>query len=718
MEIPLPLHGMRFTLSILLIACAINLSASTFKLFEENGKVGMKNEQGQVVLPPTFEALGWSDGSFSMAGEITGYKLNGRWGLINLKKEYITKAEFESITYSGADRVIAQKKISAIATKTGCLTLAGKVSIPFAYDAITIHGLRAVVMEKQGAQYLFGLVDLVNKPILPLQYKNLYPVGSLRFAAENNEGKLALFSDTGKIITDFFIDSIGSFYRDHAIVFSNGLQGLINREGDIILQPQYQKIELADVTRALQPSLWKVISIENKELKSLEADIIHPYTTDRYRVVRAGKQGLINRELNMVWPFVYDAIEPLQNNMAAVKKNGRWGMLNADAQEIIPLAFDSVVWDGRLALIANSSTGKTNWSLLNIAKDARSNRGYGQLTRIDEHFFLIARQGFYGLLNEFGQEVLHCVYDSILEVQNNQVSVKFKGKYGIVTTDENWLLAPQPNPVRLVNHERYLEQQPGNIFLKSFTGDIIYFTPNPVQVYPDYLAEAHPNNIIKKVDWSGVEIKFDFDLSIGSSEEKTGTSNLNSFHDGLQLFEGQGKFGFRDTRNRLIIPNRYDSAKNFSEQRAAFKLLGKWGYLDTNDKIIVNPTFDFAGDFVAGHAIVIKQKKFGLIDKTGAIRIDLQYDSIIRQAQNLFIYQNRKIGLAAEDGRMLVQPRYDALKIMPNHQLHVKLNESYGIISMDGLNIIPIQYDSLEYDPAKNVYLGHQPAQWVTLLGL
>ncbi|MBK8290379.1 MAG: hypothetical protein IPK96_04865 [Flammeovirgaceae bacterium] len=36
-----------------------------------------------------FEALGWSDGSFSVIGDVTGYRLNNHWGILNLKKNLL-----------------------------------------------------------------------------------------------------------------------------------------------------------------------------------------------------------------------------------------------------------------------------------------------------------------------------------------------------------------------------------------------------------------------------------------------------------------------------------------------------------------------------------------------------------------------------------------------------------------------------------------------------
>jgi len=136
------------------------LVAEPYLVFEENGKVGLKSEGGQIVLPASFEALGWSDGSFSLIGQVTGYKLGSKWGLLNLRKEFITKAEYESILYAGGDRIVVFRQVSATQTRAGCIDLTGKITVPFKYDGIKIQGLRAIVFVKQGAQFLHGLIDL------------------------------------------------------------------------------------------------------------------------------------------------------------------------------------------------------------------------------------------------------------------------------------------------------------------------------------------------------------------------------------------------------------------------------------------------------------------------------------------------------------------------------------------------------------------------------
>jgi hypothetical protein len=92
----------------LLLICFFS-AAKGYDVFEENGKYGLKNEQGKVVIPPNYEALGWSNQTFSVLNSVTGFKVNGLWGLISLDNHAITKALYEEIIPSEGSFIIARK---------------------------------------------------------------------------------------------------------------------------------------------------------------------------------------------------------------------------------------------------------------------------------------------------------------------------------------------------------------------------------------------------------------------------------------------------------------------------------------------------------------------------------------------------------------------------------------------------------------------------------
>ena len=265
---------MRLLLLLLIFLSHTIVAADTFVRFEQNGKVGLKSEDGTIVIPATFQALGWSDGSFSVIGNVTGYRINQQWGVINLKKEFVTEPLYESMVYAGGDNIIVQKKINPAQSKKGCINLQGQQKIPFLYDDIQISGLRAIVITLKNGSYRYGLFDLDHREIIPANYRNILSLGSLRYAVQNKEGKIALFNDQGTAVTDFTIDSISGFDKNHAILYQNNRQGLINRDGTIVLEPRYRTVKTIAIDKAnvRLSDEWLMITSKNEIIHRLEAD--------------------------------------------------------------------------------------------------------------------------------------------------------------------------------------------------------------------------------------------------------------------------------------------------------------------------------------------------------------------------------------------------------------------------------------------------------------
>ena len=137
----------------ILLVCVYSF-AEGYSVFEHNGKVGLKNEAGKVLIPAKYDALGWSDGRFSVLSNTTGYRSEGKWGLISLTNQLITKADFEEISPADASLIFARKKSPlSLRVVSGIINTSGKEVIPFQYDEIKLSSLRAIVFSKVGDQY-------------------------------------------------------------------------------------------------------------------------------------------------------------------------------------------------------------------------------------------------------------------------------------------------------------------------------------------------------------------------------------------------------------------------------------------------------------------------------------------------------------------------------------------------------------------------------------
>jgi hypothetical protein len=684
--------------------------ADPYEVFEENGKVGLKDQRGNVVLPASFEALGWSDRSFSMAGEVTGYKRGERWGLINLKKEFITAADYEALTYSGGDRVVARKKIDAVNYKLGCINLSGNITVPFQYDGIKIIGLRAIVFVKDGNQFRFGLIDLENKNLIPLKYKLITGVGSLRYAVENVNSKTALFSEQGNQITDFTIDSISSFRQGMAFIYQEFRRGLIDREGEIKLQPLYRNILIApDGSISVQKAdEWIIVENGNKEIKKVEADVLIP-SGENYKITLAGKTGLIDREFNVKIPIVYDYLGEFKDGKAVAAKNKKYGIIRSDNSLVLPFESDSIILQDAFIRSQKDFFGKDAWSLYDTFGILKTQRNYEKMTPYNGRYFAVRNYGYYGAIDRYGKEIVHCVFDSLLEFRGEQLAVKFKGQYAIIDLQENWILMPRLTPVKLVSNELFLEQQQAVFFLKDFKGGIVYFTSNEVLVKSDHLLEKLADGREKKVGFDGRVIEPETPTLIEN------TQFIFPESEGLRGILKNGKYGFVDARGRLRIANRYEAISPFREGLAAVKILGKWGYISPADKIVINPTYTSASLFEQGVAIVERVGMKGMINAAGDILLPPRYDQIERLTDQLFLLTHKQLkGLADAKGNVLIEPRFDRLEDLRNGHVLVARDGKYGVLTLEGLSTIPLQYDNLIYDRVKDQFLAQRKSPWVT----
>ena len=149
------------------------------------------------------------------------------------------------------------------------------------------------------ANYVYGLTDLENHVLIPVRYKNIYPLGTLRYAVENETGKIALHGEDGKPITDFQIDSISPFRNSKAIIYENLNQGLIDRDGIIKLKSIYRSIQIIGENKVnVQPHHeWFFITDKNEIVNRFSADELIPVNEKLFIVKTSGKYGLINNDL-------------------------------------------------------------------------------------------------------------------------------------------------------------------------------------------------------------------------------------------------------------------------------------------------------------------------------------------------------------------------------------------------------------------------------------
>lgn len=686
------------------------VSAGTpYVVYRENGKTGVKSQDGKVVIPAQYDGIGWSNGKFSIIENVTGFRIGQGWGLINLSNQKVTKNQFTDLFPADGNLIVAgTMPKNSPRPAMGVITTSGKNIIPFIYDGITISNFRAIVFTQIGNQFRYGLIDLENRTLIPQQYQEVRSVGTLRYAVRNFDGKTALFSENGQKMTEFVIDSISSFRKNFAIIYQGKNKGLIDRTGSVKLDAKFRDIEIDNESniRVREPDEWLFLTSDNKNVRSVFADSVSHLGNGSYKIVTSGVAQLVDKGFQPVGNALLTDIRPFRNGRAVYQLGSLYGVILEDGKLLIPALYQDVSVEKDFILASQRTESGKSWILFDSLGARKVSRAYQSIRALTNGFFVVQHRGFFGLIDASGREVVACAYDSILGWDSHRLLVKFKGLYGIINNSEEWLVAPRSNRITLVDGDLFIEHTPTSSVLKQRNGSVIYFTSNKVIVNQDHLLEFLPSGTRWKIDFNGVIVD-------RQTMPADGSEVVYEESEGYRAIRRNGRFGFIDSRGRLRIANRYEAVQNFSEGYAAVKILGKWGFINLQDNIAVQPVYEEVFPFNNGVARVKLRGLLGLVDKKARLVLPARYETIeALPSGNFIIKANALQGLAGPSGAILIQPKYDFIQDNGNGYAIAGKDGRYGVINYNGVATIPMMYTQLLFDPGSGHYMALKKAPW------
>jgi hypothetical protein len=197
-------------------------------------------------------------------------------------------------------------------------------------------------------------------------------------------------------------------------------------------------------------------------------------------------------------------------------------------------------------------------------------------------------------------------------------------------------------------------------------------------------------------------------IDLGSIDPKPNLTNIpTSVSSDRFLFLRDGKFGYIDKAGKIIIPPRFDDARNFSEGLATVAIGKKYGCIDVNGKIVIPPRFDYIYEFKNGLAeITLDRLEKGKIDKTGKIVTapsspqptpladgkppQSEGNSLTR------IEEGGKYGYQDRSGKIVIPTQFDfAAEIFVEDMAWVEVKNHVGYINKQGKTIVSPQFDYL-----------------------
>lgn len=516
----------------------------------------------------------------------------------------------------------------------------------------------------------------------------------------------------------FLFVQFTSFAQNYVAYESNGLWGLKDKNGKVILKPTYDAID--EFKEGYATVLKKVVGYEHWSPDNR--------TTGSSGPAASGapiQMGVIDSTGKKIFGLAYCVIRPYSEGLAAIFSKGYWGFINKLGVLVIPYKYITVTDfknglsaannSNRLQLINKSGTAITTPKYKSIGDFING------LARVEIGIVEGSRPGGIGqtgFINKYGKEVIKPKYYDAGLFIDGLSRVRDTGGYGYINTKGKVIISPKFYQATHFNEgiaAVRMSSTPYWKFItktgKSITGYIykIEYSSEDACPFKDGRAVVKNNyGATGMIDTGGKVIVAFNHASIGAF--RNGLAIVDSFKPPLS----QTYISFVDKFGKFVLPTtlKINDASSFSEGLAAVKIGNLWGFYDSTGKVIVTGKYTQVMPFSNGLAAVQKSGNlWGFIDKTGKEVIIPKYkfvtyfkDGMFKVAiRNLQSTNNYLFGLVDKTGTEILAPKYNDIQEFSEGLAPVMVEETYnyvvrkyGFIDKTGKLIIPVSYDSVE----------------------
>lgn len=319
----------------------------------KDGLIGAISNVGEVIFSPDYQVIGVNSdyGYF-----VVQYQKN-QVGITNMKGEVIIPMEYEEVWSLNTPFIL--KKYG----KYGFVdSLTQKPLTEFKFDFIYVNAFpkRDVVQTRIDKKY--GIVNRDGTELVTCEYEKIEIEDNL-FFAQNNNKKWGVINLQGKQVQDFIFDNIDKtdwiYKKNQWInVQQNGKWGLLNNKGDVIIKPQYTKIEQnyqSSLINAAKENKWGILDSLENEVFPIQYNQIKHFKNELIALQFNGFWGLRTIQNNEILPYEYEEIEildgasddhralPYESVYVKIKKKEGWGLFHKDnKRELIPPKYHNV----------------------------------------------------------------------------------------------------------------------------------------------------------------------------------------------------------------------------------------------------------------------------------------------------------------------------------------------------------------------------------------
>lgn len=262
----------------------------------------------------------------------------------------------------------------------------------------------------------------------------------------------------------------GGFASDHLIVRHMGRYGMLDKSGEMVVEPKYDLLEVLEnpgFVKAAIDDLYGVIDVQGKVIVPLEYDYVGRMSEDIIVVRKDGMYGCFDKTGKQVVPMEYEEIREYAGGMARIRFIGKFGFIDKKGEFLVAPFSDEVEnfkEDCCLVTIRNKVgfvTLQGDWIAAPMYDAGGSfSGGYAYLSQAGKYGFIdktgefvipmkysnardfnpvyglacVAENGMWGVIDVRGNYVVPAAYDNVVVTADGYICAEKNGKFGIFSS--------------------------------------------------------------------------------------------------------------------------------------------------------------------------------------------------------------------------------------------------------------------------------------------
>lgn len=443
---------------------------------------------------------------------------------------------------------------------------------------------------------------------------------------------------------------------------------------------------------------YRLIGTDGKFITEKAYDLIRPESNRLFVVSEGGKFGAVNRRGEVMVTPAYDALTDFLDGYAIAVKDGKSQVINllGEIGEPIELKKIELLPGG---LLKYETDGY--WTLADIRGNVLSE--YRSIRDFSEGRAVVTRDGYSGVIDTAGKEIVPLVYDYIDDYRDGVTIVHTGGLLGLAGLDGNLLIKAKYRQIGAFEDRMAPVALNGKYGVIDITGqeliapkydDLMYFGNKLwyVKSGSKWALAGSANQTVTDFRYDTVSRLFSGFAQVRANDR---LGCLNS--EGIEIAAPAYDFVFPGEREVIlqagdiytvmdqhgtVIAGPCKSASALSDGlRAVMDLDGRWGYVDASGQTVIPFQYAYASQFRDGYAVAgksVADEKLAVIDRTGAEVSPSGAMPLENLGNGLFLTASGTAAGQLSDGA------------------------GYGVMNTRGELAVPCEYLQIVYDPEGN----------------